>query len=117
MTLGKTDLCEINGQKFLGCRPLESAFVDTAGGPANAGSRLAVTLLLSSRCCLSGNDHVIHGQHTQSSGGELSSANPVCVSSPPYAGVRRAGEALTAYVERCRVLLSALHSCVLILAS
>lgn len=94
MTLGKTDLHEINRQKFLGDWPLESAFVDTASGPAKPGYRLAVTLLLSSRRCLSDNRHVIHGRHPQSSGGELPSASLVRVLSLPYAGIRKAGEAL-----------------------
>lgn len=94
MTLGKTDLHEINRQKFLGDWPLESAFVDTASSPAKPGYRLAVTLLLlSSRRCLSDNGHVIRGQHPQSAGGELPSASLVCVLSLPYAGIRKAGEA------------------------
>ena len=45
MTLGKTDLCETNKHKFLGYRPLGSAFVNTTSGPAKAGYHLAVTLL------------------------------------------------------------------------
>lgn len=76
------------------------------GGQPRQGIIPAVALLLSfCRWPLSGNDHVIHGQHIQASGGKLSSTDPVCVSILYVLEFSRLEKLpRPAYVHRCQVI-------------